>query len=130
MSSSASWGSLNALTATSGTARRIFSGQEGSASGASSRILKLMGISDPGSSPPRSVEVHRHILPLREAVQHAFERELPADAALLVPAVGGAGKLTEALIPFTIPRVAARYGAIPRRHASCGIAGTTALWSA
>src|SRR5208282_1637629 len=98
MSSAASLGSRNSLTTTPGTARRIFSGQDGSASSASSRILKLIGISDPGSLPPRSVEVHGHVLALRKAVQHAFERKLPADAALLKSAVGVAGKLTESLI--------------------------------
>jgi hypothetical protein len=48
--------------------------------------------------PARRVEVHRHVLALGEAVEHPFERELAADAALLVTAVGVAGRLSAALI--------------------------------
>src|SRR3984893_16228500 len=52
--------------------------------------------------PPPAVvshrEVHRHALALGEAVEHALERELAADAALLVAAVGHAGHLAAALV--------------------------------
>src|SRR5262245_52217566 len=43
-------------------------------------------------------EVHCHTLPLREAVEHPFERVLPADAALLEAAVRLAWKLSDSLI--------------------------------
>src|SRR5262245_32723704 len=43
-------------------------------------------------------KIDRHALPLREAVQHAFEREFAADAALLVSAVTHAGCLTAPLV--------------------------------
>src|SRR5581483_1023742 len=46
----------------------------------------------------RRVEVHRHVLLLGEAVQHALERELPPDAALLDAAIGMAGRLAQALV--------------------------------
>src|SRR5216683_7282864 len=47
---------------------------------------------------PSHREVHRHALALGEAVEHALERELAADAALLVAAVGHAGHLAAALV--------------------------------
>src|SRR5215467_12942152 len=46
----------------------------------------------------RGVEVYRHVLPLREAVEHAFERELAADPRLFDAAVGMTGRLAQALI--------------------------------
>ena len=46
----------------------------------------------------RRIEVHRHVLALGEALEHPFERELTADAALLVAAIGMAGCLADALV--------------------------------
>src|SRR6185312_16923550 len=43
-------------------------------------------------------QVHRHALPLRESVEHALQRELAAQAGLLVAAVGHAGGLAAALV--------------------------------
>ena len=45
---------------------------------------------------PRQID--RDILPLRVALEHAFEGELAADAALLVAAVGVTGALAETLV--------------------------------
>src|SRR5215468_2721394 len=49
------------------------------------------------------IEIDRDVLSLRKAVQHAFERELSADAALLVSAVGMARRLAEALVDLHPP---------------------------
>src|ERR1700694_2986219 len=46
----------------------------------------------------RRVQVHRHVLFLGEAVEHAFERELAPDAALLDAAVGMSWRLAEPLV--------------------------------
>src|SRR5258708_12810497 len=49
-------------------------------------------------------QVHRHALALGEAVEHALERELAADAALLLPPVGHAGHLPPPLVYLHPPR--------------------------
>src|SRR6266851_8204370 len=61
MSASASLGSACALTTAPGTACLIFSGHDGSASGASNRIVKLIGYLQPVHLPQTPVEaVTRH----------------------------------------------------------------------
>ena len=59
----------------------------------------------------RRVQVDRHVLSLREAVEHPFQRELPADAALLVAAIGMARLLAQSLVhlhPAGLDRVRGR----------------------
>jgi len=41
--------------------------------------------------PARRVEIHCHVLALGEAVEHHFQGEFAADAALLEAAIGVAG---------------------------------------
>src|SRR5437870_13493794 len=53
-------------------------------------------------------QVDRDVLPLRVALEHAFEGELAADAAFFVTAVGMTWALTEALVhlnPTSLDRV-------------------------
>src|SRR5205823_8909440 len=53
-------------------------------------------------------QVDRGVLPLRVALEHAFQRELAADAAFFVTAVGMTWALTEALVhlnPTSLDRV-------------------------
>src|SRR5260370_16740772 len=53
-------------------------------------------------------QVDRDVLPLRVALEHAFEGELAADAAFFVTAVGATWALTEALVhlnPTSLDRV-------------------------
>jgi DnaJ-domain-containing protein 1 len=53
-------------------------------------------------------QVDRDVLPLRVALEHAFEGELAADAAFFVTAVGVTRALTEALVhlnPTSLDRV-------------------------
>ena len=53
-------------------------------------------------------QVDRHVLPLRVALEHAFEGELAADTAFFVTAVGMTWALTEALVhlnPTSLDRV-------------------------
>src|SRR3990170_7191819 len=64
-------------------------------------------------SPPH-VEVHRYVLALGEAVEHALERELAADAALLVAAVGHARHLAQALVDLYPARFDGMRGPQPR----------------
>ena len=74
-----------------------------------------------GSPGSPHVEVHRHALALREAVQHALERELAANAALLVAAVGHARHLAEALVDLH----PARFDCVRRLEAGADIVGQT-----
>ena len=53
-------------------------------------------------------QVDRDVLPLRVALEHAFEGELAADAAFFITAVGMTWALTEALVhlnPTSLDRV-------------------------
>src|SRR6185312_2542992 len=58
----------------------------------------MFAISAPGLIPNRRIEVHCHVFALGVTVEHAFERELASDAALLVAAIGMARHLPEPLI--------------------------------
>src|SRR6266699_3510382 len=58
-------------------------------------------------------QIDRHALALGEAVEHALERELVADAALLVATVGHAGHLAAALVDL----YPARFDCGPRLYA-------------
>src|SRR5579863_3477140 len=58
---------------------------------------------------PWRIQVHRNILSLREAVEHAFQRELTPNAALLEAAVRMARLLTETLVHL-YPGQSARRG--------------------
>ncbi len=48
-------------------------------------------------------QVDRDILPLRVALQHAFEREFAADAAFFVAAIGVTGALAKTLVDLNPP---------------------------
>src|SRR5215471_16522649 len=56
-------------------------------------------------------QIDRDALSLREAVEHALERELAADAALLVAAVRHAGRLAAALVDLHPARLDGMRGA-------------------
>src|SRR5262249_29351431 len=76
-----------------------------------SSSASISGLSQFGSGGQLSFlmrQVDRDVLPLRVALEHAFERELAADAAFFVTAVGVTWALTEALVhlnPTSLDRV-------------------------
>src|SRR5690606_28584576 len=57
----------------------------------------------PAALRSRCREIHRHVLLDGEAVEHAFERELAPDAALLDATIRVAGRLAEALVDLHPP---------------------------
>ena len=65
-------------------------------------------------------KVHRHLLALGEAVEHAFQRELAADAALLVAAVGVARRLAKSLVDLNPARLDGMSGAQPLADVKAG----------
>src|SRR5260370_23521173 len=72
------------------------------------RCNRLLPIGDSADAPLRPVlishrQIDRHALALGEAVEHALERELVADASLLVAAVGQPGTCPPPWLPCTQP---------------------------
>src|SRR6266508_2143675 len=64
-----------------------------------------MTVKSMAGSPFSAAQVDGHALDLREALQHPFERELPADAALLEAAVRLPRQLTGALVDLDPARL-------------------------
>ena len=66
-------------------------------------------------------QVDRDVLPLRVALEHAFEGELAADAAFFVTAVGVTRALTEALVHLDYIANAQRAGLKPCVYSSSSL---------